>query len=354
MSKNNHRLLLLLLFFLPWNVGADIKVKQNIKVKVVIVTMFETEGKRAGERQLWQERLGLDQRLPLPAGRSEVFTDGEGILCITTSMGVSNAAASVMALGLDPRFDFTQSYWLVAGISGIDPNDGSMGSAVWTRFVVDGGLAHELDAREIPDDWETGYVPLHSSRPYERSDQPMNPSQVFRLNEQLLQWAFQLTRGTSLLDSPKMKERRSQFVGFPNAQRAPFVLIGSNLSDSTFWHGAKMTEFGNQWTRFWTEGQGNFVTKAMEDSGTLQALTNLDAAGYADFNRVMILRTASNYSMQSPDMTAAQSLAREHGAALSAFDESIEAAFRVGNPVVQAIVQDWETYRETMPTTVSE
>lgn len=146
-----------------------------------------------------------------------------------------------------------------------------------------------------------------------------------------------------------MKKRRSQFKGFPNAQRAPFVLVGSNQSDSTFWHGVRMTGFGNQWTRFWTDNEGNFVTKAMEDSGTLQALINLDAAGKADFDRVMILRTASNYTMQSPDVTAAQSLARERGAALSAYDESIEAAFRVGNPVVQAIVSGWDTYRETPP-----
>ncbi len=147
----------------------------------------------------------------------------------------------------------------------------------------------------------------------------MNPSQVFRLNEQLLQWAFALNRN------------------------------GSNLSDTTFWHGAKMTESGNAWTSFWTDGEGSFTTRTMEDSGTLQALRNLDHAGKVDFDRVMILRTASNCTMQSPDMTAAQSLARERGAAVSAYAESIEAAFRVGNPVVQAITQGWATYQDTIP-----
>jgi purine nucleoside permease len=34
-----------------------------------------------------------------------------------------------MALGLDPRFDLTKAYWLVAGIAGIDPADGSLGCA---------------------------------------------------------------------------------------------------------------------------------------------------------------------------------------------------------------------------------
>ncbi len=322
---------------------------QPIPVKVVVLTMFEKDGDELGETELWEKRLELNQRLPFPAGRSDILTDGKGVICITTAMGVSNAAASVMALGLDPRFDFTKAYWLVAGISGIDPHDGSMGSAVWTRFVVDGGLAHEIDAREIPDDWTTGYLPLRSSKPFDRNGQPVNPSQFFQLNEGLLQWAYQLTKDTPLLDGPDLAKRRAQFVGFPNAQKPPFVLIGSNLSDSTFWHGVKMTEFGNDWTDFWTEGRGNFTTKAMEDSGTLQSLTNLHNAGKVDIDRVMILRTASNYTMPSPDMTAPQSLARERGASLSAYNESLDAAFRVGNTVVQEILNNWDQFEQTIP-----
>ena len=306
-------------------------------VKVVIVSMFQEDGK-PGERRLWQERLHLNQRIALPAADSDVWTDGKGVLIYTTGMGVSNAAASTMALGLDPRFDLRQAYWLVAGISGIDPADGSMGSAVWARFVVDGGLAHELDAREIPASWSTGYLPLGSPRPYDRNGRPMNPSQVFALNRGLAEWAYNLTKDTVLPDTPALAKRRAEFVGFPNAQRAPFVLMGDNLSSSTFWHGAKMTQFGNDWVDFWTDHQGNFATKAMEDSGTLQALRNLARAGRVDFERVLVLRTASNYTMQSPDMTAAQSLARERGASLTAFNEALESAFLVGNRVVQSLL----------------
>ena len=322
---------------------------EKFPVKVVILTMFEHEGDRPGERQYWEERLKLDQRLPFPAGRSDIYTDGEGVILITTAMGVSNAAASVMALGLDPRFDLTKAYWLVAGISGIDPNDGSMGSAVWTDIVVDGGLAHEIDAREIPANWTTGYTPLRSPRPFDRNGEPVNPSQLFYLNQELMQWAYQLTKDTPLLDRPELADRRQEYIGYPNAQREPFVLMGSHLSDSTFWHGEKMTQFGNDWVTFWTEGQGNFTTKAMEDSGTLQSLRNLANAKKVDFDRVMILRTAANYTMPSPGMTAAESLARERGAALSAYLESLEAAFRIGNRVVQEIVGNWETYREEIP-----
>ena len=318
-------------------------------IKVVVLTMFEHEGERPGERQFWEERITLNVRLPFPAGRSDIYSNGEGLLLITTGMGVSNAAASVMALGMDPRFDFSNTYWLVAGICGIDPHDGSMGSAVWTDYVIDGGLAHEIDAREIPDDWTTGYTPLRSPRPFDRNGEPVNPSQIFKLNKGLMQWAYQLTKDTPLLDRPELEHRRAEYVGFPNAQKKPFVMIGSHLSDSTFWHGVKMTEFGNDWVSFWTEGQGNFVTKAMEDSGTLQSLRNLDSAGKVDYDRVMILRTAANYTMPSPGMTAYESLARERGASLSAFIESLEAAFNIGNTVVQELLTNWERYEGEIP-----
>ena len=174
----------------------------------------------------------------------------------------------------------------------------------------DGGLAHEIDAREIPEDWKTGYTPLRSPRPYDRNGEPVNPSQMFVLNRELMQWAYRLTKDVPLLDRPDLEHRRSEFIGFPNAQKKPFVLIGSHISDSTFWHGERMTEFGNDWVRFWTEGKGDFTTKAMEDSGTLQSLRNLSNAGKVDFERVMILRTAANYTTPSPGMTAAESLSR--------------------------------------------
>ncbi|AFW01418.1 purine nucleoside transporter [Gluconobacter oxydans H24] len=46
----------------------------------------------------------------------------------------------------------------------------------------------------------------------------------------------------------------------------------------------------------------------MEDSGTLEALTRLGQAGRVDSNRVLIRRSASNYTEQPRSMTAVQSM----------------------------------------------
>src|SRR3977135_1091707 len=88
-----------------------------IRVKVVVVTMFEQgedTGDTPGEFQLWVERAHLGQILPIPAGNRHVRMNKDGVLGMVTGMGTAKSAASVMAIGLDPRFDFSKAYWIVA------------------------------------------------------------------------------------------------------------------------------------------------------------------------------------------------------------------------------------------------
>ena len=61
-----------------------------------------------------------------------------------------------------------------------------------------------------------------------------------------------------------------------------------------------MDEWANEWTRYYTGGKGNFMIAGMEDTGTLQALTFLAQAGRVDLNRVLVLRTVSNYDREAP------------------------------------------------------
>jgi purine nucleoside permease len=63
---------------------------------------------------------------------------------------------------------------------------------------------------------------------------------------------------------------------------------------------------------------------------------------------VLVLRTASNYTMPPPSLTAAESLAGEAGE-LSAYLPSLEAAWRVGHPVVEELVKRWRRYDDRLP-----
>jgi len=322
-----------------------------IPVKVVVVTMFERgedTGDAPGEFQLWVEREHLDQIIPEPAGYHHVRMNKDGVLGLLTGVGTAKAAASVMALGLDPRFDLSKAYWIVAGIGGGDPADVSLGSAVWADYVVDGDLSFEIDARQIPADWPTGYVPLRKGTPYE---QPMTVDygEVYELNSNLVSWAVNLTQAIALPDSDSLRRFRSRFPGFPNALKPPFVTRGATLSAGTFWHGSKLDEWANSWTRYYTGGRGNYMVAAMEDSGTLQALTFLSRAGRVDLERVLVLRTVSNYDREPPGVPVAESLKEMVSGNYSAYMPSLEAAQIVGDKVVRDIVEHWPEREKQIP-----
>ena len=319
-----------------------------IPVKVVVVTMFERgedTGDVPGEYQLWVEREKLDRVFEMPAGYRHVRMNHDGVLGMVTGVGTAKAAASVMALGLDPRFDLRHAYWIVAGIGGGDPADVSLGSAVWAEHVVDGDLAYEIDAREIPREWPTGYVPLRRATPYEQPARTETEGEVYTLSAALVDWAWKLTRGMELADTPALQKARVRFTGFPNAQKPPGVFKGDALSSSTFWHGRLMNEWANRWVRYYTQGKGNYMICAMEDTGTLQSLTFLSKAGRVDYNRVLVLRTASNFDMQPPGSGAAESLKSMTAGTYSAYLPALEAAERVGDAVVRRIVEHWEEYK---------
>jgi purine nucleoside permease len=324
-----------------------------IEIKVVVISMFEVgadTGDTPGEYQYWVEREHLDTVLPFPQGYHDLRVNKDGVLGVLTGVGTARAAASIMALGSDPRFDLTHAYFLVAGIGGIDPQVGSLGSAVWSDYIVDGDLAHEIDAREMPKEWPTGYVPLGKSTPYEqpRTARFGDDGNVYRLNPALVDWAFGLTKDTVLPDTAGIAERRIQYEATA-AHRPPFVLRGDNLSASTFWHGKLLNQWARDWVKYQTDGKGTYAICGMEDTGTLQSLTWLAKAHKVDINRVLVLRTASNFDQQRVGLTAAESLAETKVSKYSAYLPALDNAYRVGHVVVDRIVADWPQTRERIP-----
>lgn len=329
-----------------------------IEVKVVVVNMFEIgedSGDKAGEFQMWKEGQKLDTRYPFPQSFHDLyFNEKTGVLGMVTGMGTARSASAIMALGLDPRFDLSKAYWLVAGIAGVDPHDASIGSAVWATWLVDGDLAHEIDTRETPKDWNTGYFPLFSHGPYTdktvKDTSHKSAGEVYKINTELAEWAYQLTKDTPLTDYPAMQKLRAKYVNYPKAQLPPFVLKGDHMAASTFWHGKLLNEWANSWSKFWSDGEANFVTSGMEDTGTYQSLTYLDRAGKADKSRFMVLRTASNYSMPPDSLSAAENLEMESGEnGFAGMLSSLESAYSVGSIVVDDIVVNWSVYKNTAP-----
>ena len=334
------------LFFCAGSVQAE-----GLPVKVVVVTLFEVgedQGDRAGEFQLWKERRNLTEIYPFLGYRDLHYDPETELLVLVTGVGTARSSAAVMALGMDPRFDLTKSYWVVAGIAGFDPEDASIGSAAWAEYLVDGDLSHEIDAREIPEDWPFGYFARYTQRPFD-PQKPAPTGEMYQLDSALVDWAFDQTKALELSDDdPYAKAHRALYTDHAMARKPPFVLKGDHVAALTFWHGALLNDWANQWVDYWTEGKGEFVSSGMEDTGVYLSLSWLDRVSRVDVSRLLVLRTASNYTMPPPGVTAAENLLAENKG-YSGLHLAVESAYLVASTVVDALIEGWEVYEDTKP-----
>jgi purine nucleoside permease len=352
--------LLILIAAAPAHAQAQVQKGKPLPVRVVVVTTFELgedSGDKPGEFQAWVERLPLPQKISFPQGyRTLRYNPEKQVLGIVTGEGSLRGAASVMALGMDPRFDLSKAYWIVPAIAGIDPNVASVGSAAWAEWIIDRDLNFEIDAREIPPDWSTGHVPLGRHKPFQQPApelQRFNGVNGYHLNAGLVNWAFELTKDVKLDDTPDLQAIRARYPAYPIAQKPPFVLKGDETAASVWWLGERMNTLAQQWVDYWTGGKGKSTTTAMEDSGILQSLSFLAQTKRVQLDRVLVLRTGSNYTVPAINETAAQLLESEASEddALSAYIPSLEAAYKVGSPVVNELSTHWGKYRDHIPGT---
>ena len=214
---------------------------------------------------------------------------------------------------------------------------------------MDGDLAHEIDAREIPADWQHGYFPLFSQGMDDRERKDYSLGEVFQLNPALVDWAYELTKDMDLPDHPSLAATRDLYVEHEVAQRRPFVLRGDQLAAMTFWHGKLMNDWANDWVAYWTDDAGEFVSSAMEDTGSYQSLYYLHEAGKVNRDRLLVLRTASNYTMPPPGKSAADYLREEQHDSYAGLDAALENAYLVGSVIVDELLASWETYRDDTP-----
>ena len=327
--------------------SAASSAEERIPVRVVVVAAFDEELKN------WTSELPLSVTIPFPQGFEPLhYNPNLQVLGITTGQGKAHAAASIMGLGFDPRFDLSRAYWIIAAIAGVDPNKAPVASVAWAKFIVDGGLAYQIDAREIPAGWSTGYVPFGRSAPYEPPPQPHfsnGVQQVYQLNSSLADFAFKLTEKVSLPDDENLQRVRAGYRYYPNALKPPFVLEGDDLATDTFWHGDLLNTWAENWMAYCTAGKGSFVMAEFEDSGIAQALQFLSQVHRADPNRLLVLRGGSNYTVQPKGQSPAQFLRNENLGGLSSLHEALNDLYQVGRIVVVELSHNWELYENRIP-----
>jgi len=313
-----------------------------IPVKVMIVNMFSLEAAP------WLAQLHAETSVPvpgLPGGDPAVRCTPAGVCQMTIGMGHANAAASMTAVLFSPLFDLRKTYFLIAGIAGIDPQRGTLGSAAWARYAVDLGLAHEIDAREMPRGWQDGYFGVGTDSP---EDMPKFEyrTEVFQLDERLLQRALALSQAVTLADTEDMRAYRRHYRD-PAARRPPSVIQCDTLNGDTWWAGRLLGEHARRWTRLLTHGAGNYCTSQEEDNATLAVLARAAGAALVDPKRVAVLRTGSDFDRPYPHQTAFESLRAQRK--LGAFHAAADNLVRAGMPLVEDISLHWDRWESGVP-----
>ncbi|TFK85835.1 purine nucleoside permease [Polyporus arcularius HHB13444] len=320
--------------------------KKTITPKVFIIGMFTDEG------ESWSsipEFNVLEKNITVP-GFSPLFPQAhctaDGNICqLVTGEAEINAAATITALVHSPDFNLTQTYFLIAGIAGISPKFGTLGTVTFARFAVQVGLQYEFDAREKPDNFTTGYVPQGSFSPDE-FPQELYGTEVFELNENLRQFAIRMAKKGRLADDEPSQTYRTNYASNPAfaAGAAPPSIVACDTATSDqFWTGALLGAAFEDTTKLFTNGTGTYCTTQQEDNATLEALLRGALTRRVDFSRIIIMRTASDFDRPFDGETAAANLFLMS----PGFDISIKNIPAAGVPVVMGILDGWkETFEK--------
>ncbi|KAL8720094.1 MAG: hypothetical protein Q9225_003001 [Loekoesia sp. 1 TL-2023] len=313
-----------------------------VKPKVFLIDMFPPEG------NVWYsipEFNLLERNITVP-GFSPLFPDAHctqnGDVCqLITGESEINAASSITALTFSPLFDLRQTYFLIAGIAGISPKVATLGSVTFARFAIQVALQYEFDAREIPSNFTTGYVPQGSVSPTQYP-QSIYGTEVFEVNDALRQLAIGFAKTATLNDSATAAAYRSNYAStfaYTPGSQPPTVVACDVATSDVYFSGTLLSEVFENTTTLFTNGSATYCTTAQEDNATLEALLRGAINNRTDFSRIIILRTASDFDRPYAGEPGTVNLfyANQGG-----FEPAIQNIYLAGVKVVMGILGEWE------------
>ncbi|KAF7797374.1 hypothetical protein EIP86_008569 [Pleurotus ostreatoroseus] len=297
-----------------WLLALTTVARAVISPKVFIINFYNDE------QNVW---LGipdfnlLEQNITLP-NLSMLFPDihctVDGSVCqLITGEAEINAATSTTALVLAPQFNLTQTYFLLAGVAGINPKVGTIGSVAFAQFAVQVALQYEIDA------------------------------QVFQLNDALRQKAIDFAKTATLNDSTSAQAYRQLYANqsdYAPALAGPSVLACDTATSDVWWSGDLLGAAFENTTRLLTNGSATYCTSQQEDNAVLESLLRGHVAGRVDFSRVIDMRIGSAFDRQGENMSVAENLFNGQSAG---YDAGLLNIYLAGVKVVEGILQGWNT-----------
>ena len=152
----------------------------------------------------------------------------DGAALIVTGMGKVNAAVTLTAVLLDPRFDFSSAYFLSTGCAGGAAGLTVMGDVALLSATADFDLGHHADPREMED----------PSRPAWFGDGYSRGFACHLLDPDLTEAAWRLVRGIRPRTTERTRAAMARaFGGAAWAVRDPVVLRGTAVTGDNYWKG---------------------------------------------------------------------------------------------------------------------
>lgn len=230
-----------------------------------------------------------------------VFCTQTGSVCqLTVGEGEINSAVSMAALVLSGSFNLTQTYFLLAGIAGVNPRHATIGSVAFARYAVQVTLQYEIDSRSLPEDWPTGYIPYGRTHPFEYPCITYG-TEVFELNANLRDAAHAFAQRAQLQDAQEPRNYRLLYseMGPPyhTAVMPPSVVKCDSATSDVYYTGGRLAQAFENTTSLWTNGTGVYCMSAQEDNATLEVLVRAAIEGLVDFGRVIAMRTGMQYPL---------------------------------------------------------
>lgn len=229
------------------------------------------------------------------------------------SSPIASNATTTAAAG---RLDLTDTYFLGAGIAGVNPKQGTLGGVALARHVVQVALQYELDVREAPADFPTGYFAFDTDSP-DAYPATLYGTEVVRLNTALGDAAADLAAAARLNDSAGAAAYRDRYRAasfnatdhcadddkcggggggdpqlYAPATSPPAVTRCDFATSDVYYSGTLLSEAFENTTMVWTNQTNvTYCMTAQEDAAVLHVLLRAQLAGLVDFSRAIMLRT---------------------------------------------------------------
>lgn len=217
---------------------------------------------------------------------------------VTTGESEINAASTISSVVLSDKFDLTSTYFMIAGIAGVSPKWSTTGGVALNRYAVQVALQYEFDAREMPENFTTGYWGFDTYLP-DTMPGEWYGTEVFEVNEDLRQLAYKFASKANLSDSTVAAAYRARYAGngeiYTAGTQPPSVVLCDGATSDVYYSGTLLADAFDNTTTLWTNGTGNYCMTAQEDNATLEVLLRAAIEGLVDFARIIVMRTGSDF-----------------------------------------------------------